>query len=198
MTPNLSQIHPVRLCSYAIASGDMYYSEMEQRDIYAWEDPQLGFRIWGEIHGLGPATSVDLCQMLLEYAMYLRSWCSPTEAEFNMKDFGERLGLALVRLFKETPPVRMQENPAACALLCVLESMKAQLTIQQVGPELHFLLAQCPLEEVARKTGLRETELAHIGVNSLVQTLVHSLDQRQSVGILETSAKIDYSLVMQA
>lgn len=194
MSPNLSQIKPVHLCTYSIASGDMYYSEMERRDIYAWEDAQLGFRVWGEIHGLGPATAVDLCQMMLEYAMYLRSWCSPAEAEFNMKDFGERIGLALVKLFKETPPVRMQDNPAACALLCVLESMKAQLTIQQVGPELHFMLAQCPLEEVAQKTGLREVELAHIGVNSLVQTVVHVIDAHQSVGILETSAKIDYSL----
>lgn len=193
------QLKPVRLCSYAVASGDMYYAEMEQRDIYAWDDPQRGFRVWGELRGGGPATAVDLCQMLLEYAMYLRSWCREPEARYNMQDFGERLGHALASLLKQSPPVRMDTNPGACALMCVLESMNVQITIEQVGPELHFLLAECPLVEVARRTGLREVELAHAGVNALCQSLAHAIDPGLQITIpLLGRGELVYSLTHAA
>jgi hypothetical protein len=176
MTDSISQNRLTRLYRYSIASSDMYYTELEQRDVYVSDHPRDGFKIWGQIAGAGPAASVDLCQMFLEYAMYCRSWGSPAEAAYNMHAFGERLGGALARFLKENPPADMSQNPGACALECLFESMGVQLSVEQVGPELRFFFADCPLAEAAQRTGLREVEPALYGVNSLCQTLIHAID----------------------
>lgn len=183
MTTQMSPVKPSHICSYQIASSDLYYAEMAQRDIFAYDDPRYGYRIWGELHGQGPKTQVDLCQMLLEYGMYLRSWCSDAEAHANMEDFGTRLGLALAGLLNNNPPAQMDTNPGACALMCVFESMNVEITIQQIGPELHFLLATCPVHEVAVQTGMREVELAHVGVNALCQSLIYAVDPGLAISI---------------
>ncbi len=177
MNTHALQSRQKRLYRYAIACSDIYYTELEQRDVFACNDPSRGFRIWGEIASIGPASSVGLCQMFLEYAMYCRSWGTPAEAMYNIKDFGEQLGIALANFLKENPPADMHQNPGACALICLLESLNVQLTVEQAGPELHFIFAECPLEEVARRTGLRDVDLALYGVNSMVQSLVHHIDE---------------------
>ena len=145
---NLQQSQRVWLYRYSIASSDMYYTELAQRDVYVEDDPVTGFRIWGEIGSIGPDSAVSLCQMFLEQAMYYRSWCRPDEARYHMQDFGERLGLALAKFLKHRLPVEMGASPGACALICVWESMKVQITVEQVGPELRFVFAQCPLYDL--------------------------------------------------
>ena len=170
---------PKWLFSYTIASGDMYYSEMEIRDLYAYQDPDKGFRVWGELHGAGIKTAVNLCQIMLEYGMYVRSWCNDTEANYHMSDFGSRLGVKLASVLKEAGPALKEQCPGACALMCVLESMDVQLSIEQVGPELHFISAMCPIEETALRTAMREVDLAYVGVNALCQSLIHAFDPKQ-------------------
>jgi hypothetical protein len=170
------QSPPTYLCRYSIASSDMYYTELEQRNVYAQDDPVQGFRIWGETSAGGPASAVELCQMFLEYAMYSRSWSRPDEAIYNMQWFGTRLGEALAKFFKENPPAATGSSPGTCALMCLLESLRVQLSVEQVGPELHFIFAECPLVEIARRTGLHEVDLALYGVNALCQSLVSAID----------------------
>ncbi len=167
---------PTRICRYTIASSDMYYTELEQRDVYVQEDPQKGFQIWAEVVGGGPATGIPLCQVFLEYAMYSRTWCNPDEAIYNIQEFGKRLGLALAKFMEENPPAQTSNCKGACALMCLLESMKVQLSVEQVGPELRFVFAQCPLLETAELTGLRETDLALYGVNAMCQSLINAVD----------------------
>ena len=176
MTSSNPQTRVTRLYRYSIASSDMYFTELEQRDVYVSDDPRDGFKIWGQIAGAGPGTSVPLCQMFLEYAMYCRSWGGQAEATYNMSAFGERLGASLARFFIEKPPADMSGSPGACALECFFETMGVQLSVEQVGPELRFFFANCPLTEAAERTGLREVELALYGVNSLCQTMIHAID----------------------
>lgn len=181
MPNSLMQPQRTRLYRYAIASSDMYYTELAQRDVYVEDDPVKGFRIWGEVGSLGPDSAIDLCQMFLEQALYYRSWCRMDEARYHMRDFGERLGLALARFLQQHPPADVINNPGACALLYVWESMKVQITVEQVGPELRFIFAECPLYDTAERTGLREVELALEAVNSLCQSLIHTIDPHLSV-----------------
>jgi len=176
MSQEIAQPRVSRLYRYSIASFDMYYTELEQRDVFVRDDPLKGFQIWGQIAGAGAHTSVDLCQMFLEYAMYCHSWCNPSEAIYNMRAFGEQLGVSLAKFIHETPPADMNQNPGACSLMCLWESMNIQFTVEQIGPEMHFFFATCPLAETAERTGLREVELALYGVNSLCQAMVHAID----------------------
>jgi hypothetical protein len=67
-------------------------------------------------------------------------------------------------------------NPGARALECVLASMDAHYTIEQVGSELRFIVAGCRLRETAEHTGLMEVELAHYGINALCQRLMRAID----------------------
>ena len=170
-----------RIYRYSIASSDMYYTELEQRDVFVSDDPDKGFQIWGQIAGGGPATSVCLCQMLLEYAMYCHSWSSMSEAIFNMRAFGEQLGVAVAKFIQETPPVEIGESAGACSLMCLFEAMNIQFTVEQVGPEMHFFFANCPLEEVAQRLGLRDVDLALYGVNAMCQRLIHIVDPHMEI-----------------
>lgn len=167
-----------RLGRYTIASADMYYSEMGQRDICVCDDPEKGFRIWGEMPGGGPVTAVDLCQIFLEYAMYCRTARDAEQSYNEMRSFGERLGDALAKYIKDTPLLKKAGDPGACALECVLEAIHAHVNIEHIGPELRFVVAGCPLVNAAESTGLGEIELAQFGFNVMCQQLIHAIDPR--------------------
>ena len=57
------------LLSYVIASSNMRYIEINERDIYLRDDPQLGPVLRGEIPECGADCHANLSQMLLEQAM---------------------------------------------------------------------------------------------------------------------------------
>ena len=173
---DMSEQRVAHLCQYPLASADMYYCEVNQREVCVCDDPEKGFRIWGEISGGGAVTAIDLCQVFLEYAMYCQTWRDLSQAYCNMQKFGEHLGVALARYIQDSVPVVRAANPGACALECVLESMNAHFTVEQVGPDLRFVVVGCPLDETAEHTGLREVELAHYGINVLCQSLIHAID----------------------
>lgn len=161
---------------YTIASGDMYYSELGQRDIYVSDEPEKGIRIWGEIPMGGPVTAVELCQVFLEYALACESGREAEQAYQEMAIFGKRLGDSLAEYIKSTPLIRNTTDPGACALECVLEAIHAHLSIEHVGPELRFIIADCPMRDVAMRTGLRNIELAQYGFNIMCQHLIHAID----------------------
>lgn len=176
MMMHVSEQRITHLCRYCIASADMYYCEVNQRDVCVCDDPEKGLRIWGEIPGERAVTAVDLCQIFLEYAMYCQTWRDWSQAYCNMREFGEYLGVALARYIQDSVPAERAANPGAYALEGVLESMNAHFTIEQVGPELHFNVTGCQLQETAEHTGLMEVELAHYGINALCQSLIHTID----------------------
>ncbi len=196
MMTQVSERRATRLYRYPIASGDMYYAEVEQRDVCVYDDPVEGLRIWGEIPDVGSVTAVNLCQVFLEYAMYCQTWRSPAQAYYNMQLFGEHLGEALARYLKDNVPTGTVANLGACALECVLESMNAHFTVEQISSELRFIVAGCPLEETAEQIGLKEVELAHYGINTLCQSLVYAIDPDLVVHApLETRADHIFSVM---
>jgi len=181
MMMHVSERRVTRLCQYPIASADMYYCEVNQRDVCVCDDPEKGLRIWGEIPSGGTVTAVDLCQIFLEYAMYCQTWRDLSQAYCAMQEFGECLGVALARYIQDSVLIERAANPGAYALESVLKSMNAHFTVEQVGPELRFIVACCQLQETAEHTGLMEVELAHYGINALCQSLIHAIDPDQVV-----------------
>jgi len=93
-----------------------------------------------------------------------------------MKAFGERMGERLADYLKSSPILKDAKDPGACALGCVLEAIRAHLTIEHIGPELRFIVADCPMLEISETTGLREIELAQFGFNVMCQCLIHAID----------------------
>jgi hypothetical protein len=170
-----------QLLSYPKASGDMYYSVVNERIVCVSDDPEQGYRIWGEIPGGGMDTAVDLCQVFLEYAMTCAAEPEQSQGFCNMESFGSRLGEALAQHIKRNTAMGTAKNLGACALECILEAMNAHFTVEQVGTELRFVLECCPLNLTAKRTGLPDVELAHHGINSLCQSLIHALEPHSSV-----------------
>ncbi len=176
-----------RLLTYNVASADMFYVEVEQRDVCVCDDLSRGFRIWGEMHGGGSAATVDLCQIFLEVALSCQTIPDSDQARYKMRAFGKQIGQVLGRHLKDSPLLETLTNPAARALRCLLESMNAHFTVEWIDNELRFAIESCPIYEIAELTGLREVELAHYGFDALCQSLVYALDPYLSVSTsLET------------
>ncbi len=160
------------ICRYPIASGDMYYSEVGQRDVFVCDDLLHGFQIWGELTGGGEETAIPLCEIFLEYAMLCQTGYEENEAYARMESFGSGLGQAVAMYMLDTVFLDGFPNPGVCALECVLETLKVNFTIHQIGPELRFIICDCPFERTAAQTGLPQSELAHVGLNGMCQGLL--------------------------
>lgn len=183
------------ICRYPIASSDMYYTELGQRDVYVCDDPQRGFRIWGEMMGGGVETTIPLCEVFLEYAMLCQPWTDETQAYYMMESFGTGLGHALAQYMGDNILLGSLANPGACALECVLESLNLNFTIHQVGTELRFIICECPFDEIARRTGLPNSELVHVSINALCQNLLHEIQPELSVSS-PVDERIDHIFAM--
>jgi hypothetical protein len=183
MAERSSDSNVTRLCGYTIASADMYYSEMGQRDVFICVDGQKGFCIWGEMSGAGPSSAINLCDIFLEYALYSKSWCSSEEARYNMVSFGERLGRSLGKYFQKNFPGMVSGDVALKALECILAEMNASPSIEHSESEVCFVVSDFPLEEAARHSGLRDVELAHYGINAMCESLVHTMNPSLTISV---------------
>ena len=176
---------PALLYSFTVASADMFYSEVCQRDIYVRDDPETGFHIWGEVAGAGVGTAADLGQILLEYAMSVTAKDLPC-AYRQIDDFGKGLGEKLAVRIMQCMPADNSVSRAACALECLFEALEVQFVTEQNGEELCYTLDHCPLCEKARRIGLSQVEVAHHGLNALCHSLVHALDPGLKVRLPRT------------
>jgi hypothetical protein len=175
MKATIAEPRGVQLYSYAIASADMFYSEMNQRTIYVRDDPDTGFHIWGEIPGAG-TVAAHLGQVLLEYAMTCAAQGNLPQAYRQMDTFGKYIGEALAVQIMQGTPAETGTHRAACALECVLESMGVPFTVEQANGELRYVLDHCPLCDTAEHTGIQQVELAHHALNALCRSLIRAID----------------------
>jgi hypothetical protein len=154
----------------------MRYMVENERTLYLRGDPETGFILYGEIPDGGEASSVNLAEVLLEFAM---SWDVPgdqAEAGRRMQIFGRRIGEAVADHIVRTMPVRDVLQYAAYALEDVFRSLDAPFANQQTKNELRYGLAQCSLRVAAEATGMGpEVDLAHHALNALYQSLVSAL-----------------------
>ena len=171
--PTTIQTKPTLICRYPIASADMYYTEVGQRDVFVRDDLQHGFQIWGELTGAGEETSIPLCEIFLEYALGCQTAYEENQAYGIMESFGSGLGQAVAMYMLDNIFLDGFPNPGVCALECVLETLKVNFTVHQLGPELRFIICDCPFEKTAAQTGLPQTELAHVGLNAMCQGLLY-------------------------
>lgn len=176
MTIQCFEPHTARLFRYMIASADMYYSELEQRDVFLGNDEYGNIRIWGEIADGGPSTKIDLCEIFLEYGLYCCSWCNAAEAFYHMQDFGERLGYSLAKYIIENPALLAPENSAVHALEYIFDTMGACFSTEHSEAGTRLIITDCPLEKTAERSGLRNIELAHYGINAMCQSLIHVMN----------------------
>ncbi len=182
MTTPTVEAHVTHLLRYAIASADMYYAEMEQRDVFLSCDEHGSFRFWGEITNGGPFTTIDLFEIFLEYGLYCCSWSGTEEAFYHMQDFGERLGKSLAKQLKDNIPACMSENAAIAALKHIFETMDAHPCPEEhIGAQIRFTIADFPLEKAARRSGLQNIELARHGINAMCQSLLQNIDPNLSL-----------------
>jgi hypothetical protein len=166
------QTRATLICRYPVASSDMYYNEVGQRDVFVRDDLLHGFQIWGELTGVGEETAISLCEIFLEYAMFCQTGYEENQAYALMESFGSGLGQAVGIYMVDNIFLNGFPNPGVCALECVLETLKVNFTIHQIGPELRFIICDCPFDKTAGQTGLPQSELAHVGLNAMCQGLL--------------------------
>lgn len=176
-----------RLFRYTIASGDMYYEEREQRDIFIGKDDDGHVRIWGELVGGGPASRVELCRVFLEYALYCRCCYTAREACARLQLFGQRMGRRLAAFLQKNPTLISSKNSALGALECLFGTIRASYFEDYADSGARFVVTDCPLEEASRRSGLPDIELARSGINAMCQSLCLGMDPGVVVNTLPSS-----------
>jgi hypothetical protein len=165
------------LLRYPIASGDMKFIEVNQRDVYLRNDPASGIVLRGEIPDCGPGCYADLGQVILEYVMTCEDCEDPELSGAHTATFGKNLGASLATKIKNSMPGEPEAAWVTATLDCLLRSLNVPFTTRQVGDETHYLMDYCPLCKTAEDTGMRgRVALAHQALDQLYQFVFAILD----------------------
>jgi len=170
------EIQDAPVYSFALASADMRYIEIGERDIYLRTDPKAGLVFRGEISGCGLDCYVELNEILLEYAMSCEGCRDQNVASKEVVRFGEHLGKVLVaKTYPDIAELPTTEK-LSIAFKCVLNSMSATYIEESKEDHLEYSLDCCPLRECAKKTGLsRSVEMAHLSFTALCKSLIKEM-----------------------
>ncbi|UCF28464.1 MAG: hypothetical protein JSW42_01910 [Chloroflexota bacterium] len=175
MTETL-EIEDSPVFSYPLASGDMRYIEIGERDIYLRDIPDTGLVFRGEIPGCGSECYVELNEILLEYAMSCEGCREESKAGEEVTCFGEHLGKILLANTHDAIENLTKVDQVAFVFHRVLDSMSSNYREYVGDDKLEYSLDCCPLRECAQHTGLnRSVELAQISFVALCKYLIESL-----------------------
>lgn len=162
--------------SYTLASADLRYIEIGEREIYLRREPGgiLVFR--GELVGRGPESYINLSEILLEYAMSCEG-CSRAELATEMLfHFGEHLGKIYADYAVRETRALSQAEMISEAMTCILNSMEAKFTEEQQANSINYSLDCCPLSECAQDTGLnRSVEMAYLSLLAIIKSILERL-----------------------
>ena len=162
--------------SYAIASGDMRYIEIGEREIYLRKDPEAGLVFRGEISGCGPECYIELNEILLEYAMSCEGCREQSVASKEVIQFGEHLSEVLLAIYDPGSVEPKTVEKLSSAFKCVLYSMGAKFDEEIKAEQIEYSLDCCPISECASNTGLnRSVEMAHLSFVALCKDLIKGL-----------------------
>jgi hypothetical protein len=178
MTTQSGEPYVTCLLSYVIASADMYYAEMEKRGVFLSCDEHGNFHIVGRSVDGDPSTTIDLFEIFLEYALSCCSWADKEETLFNMQDFGERLSRSLVKQLENNAMLSKSRSSVSYILKYIFETVDAHPVVENIDSGLRFIISDYPLEKAAERSGLRDVELAHHGINCMCQSLVRCINPR--------------------
>jgi hypothetical protein len=170
------EIQDAPVYSFALASADMRYIEIGEREIFLRNDPKAGLVFRGEISGCGPGCFVDLSEILLEYAMSCEGCRERSVASKEVTRFGEHLAEVLVeKTYHDITELPTPEKLSS-AFKCILNSMSAKYIEESKEDHLEYSLNCCPLSECAKSTGLsRSVEMAHLSFTALCKSLIKAL-----------------------
>jgi len=165
--------HMAPILSYPIASGEMYYAVANERTVWLQGNPEAGFSLYGAIPGGSEASSVNLAEMLLEFAMAWNTAGDASQARRRMQVFGSHLGQALAEKRAQAKPVDGVLERAANAVEDILRSLDASFACWQTESEVRYQIDPSPLQVVAGATGMEcATELAHHALNAMCESVV--------------------------
>jgi hypothetical protein len=175
MTIQSGEPHVTHLLSYVLASADMYYTEMERRDVFLSCDEQGNFCMWGKTADGEPSTKIDLFQIFLEYALYCCSWASAEDTLCNMQGFGECLGRSLAKQLENNSLPSTSRRSASQILKYLFETVDTHPFVENVGAGVRVIVTDYPLEKAAKRSGIWNVELAHSGINAMCRSLMRCL-----------------------
>jgi hypothetical protein len=199
MTIQPDEPHVTRLLSYALASADMYYTEMERRDIFLSCDQQGRFCIWGKTADGEPSTRIDLFQIFLEYALYCCSWASAEDILCNMQAFGERLGRSLAKQLENNIRPSISHRSASQILKYIFETVDTHPFVENVDAGVCVIVMDSPLKKAAKRSGLWNIELARSGINSMCQNLIRCLNPSFVVSVSsDVHSEFAFTILMPA
>ena len=164
------------LLSYTIASGDMRYIEISERDVFLREDPQLGLIIRGKVPECGADCDVNLSHILIEHAMTCSGCREPEMARETADQFGRRLGQRLALWLCQDAPEAPHCDQLCDSFEVILKSMDAPYRRDCNEAHLIYDLGECPLLDTARSNGCSQcTPMARQNFLSLCETVVSTL-----------------------
>jgi hypothetical protein len=169
-----ADIQEAHLLSYIIASSDMRYIQINEREVYLRHDPDLGLVIQGEVPGTGADLNANLSYMLLEFSMSCEDCQDRVMTAESAERFGEHLGQVFIdRLYQETPEVYTADQLAR-AFDIILNSMGVGFTKELTDEYLRYALAHSPLHEAAGKTGLvLQVAMAQRAFVAMCKSILH-------------------------
>jgi hypothetical protein len=162
--------------TYTLASADLRYIEIGEREIYIYQDPDKGWVFRGEVPGCGSACDADLSEILLEYAMSCEGCRDNSIASTMVSQFGTYLGKSLAG--RVLPDIEGLDpvGQLSYGFKCILNSGKGNFIEESSTDRLAYSLDCCPLSECASKTGFnRSVEIAHFSFTALCKGLANSL-----------------------
>jgi hypothetical protein len=173
MTVQNPVIQHEELFSYVVASGDMRFIEIGERDLYLRRDPKLGPVIRGEVPECGPECYANLSQVFLEYVMGCEDCREAGRTAIAADNFGRRLGRELIALRYQGSGAKSGVDALADANAIVLNSLGAPVESERSHDTLYYRLAFCPFHATAKKAALNLwTALAHRTFVALLETLL--------------------------
>ncbi len=165
----------VCLMRYMIASGDMFFSEIQQRGIFVGDDGEGRLGIWAESEECACPSRIDLFRVFLEFGLYCGSMYPIEEACGRMEAFGQELGQHLGAYLSRRPGLLARGNAAVGALECLFGMVHSRFVEDRTASAVRFVVTECPLEQEARRSGLPHVELARYGINAMCERLCHEI-----------------------
>ena len=187
------------LLSYKIASSNMRYIEINEREVYLRHDPQLGPILQGEVPLCGPDCNANLGQMLLEYTMSCEDCRDQAMTAKLVDQFGDRLGEQLMARLYGSIQVAPDIDHVSETMDIILNSMGVAFQKDRKADHLRYDLAHCPIHEAARNSGLNLwVATAHRAFVALCNYIVHVLAPEWTLvqpSVPETDVPLDNILI---
>lgn len=142
-----------RLISYAIASSDMWYSEIGQREIYLRREPQQGLYLRGEIPECGPDCYANLSEILLEYCCGCEQCRGHSGTASLVCPFADRLGRQLMAKLHDLVPETPDIERVSAVMDIILNSMDIAFEKVVTADGLRYELANPPISKADGGSG---------------------------------------------